>query len=719
VSAAISARPARHPWMGRFLAGPDRAYADLIAGFADIHPYERADAPDIARLLFADLDPDDPARTALDGAVLAWLEAWRRATAPGRPGPYQNWVRQLSETMEIAYILQLPRTAVALRRRRLVWEDACARHVIAPSRDARAALWRAMALTQHLAHVTDPGIPAQGLLPLWHTICREAGGALPPHYLSLGLLGLRRLANAEGDLPWLAGLAHWALAREPSTAAFRTEWLALKALYPKNPSIWRREVTQLLDTEQFRAAGIEPPGWWGDADPDLRLRPAAPNQRPVAQLRSPGPAACNAVLDQIERPFAVVQEAVLDLLQRERRFLDATGDPQFFVRTVHRLGSALIDRRAEAPIDRARLAESLAREALAWEPYDGFLSSVWHRALIAQGRLEAAEHIGWERLRRNPDQADGYNQLAHLLARLPQRRFEAEALQREAIERFPADVPARTQLAELLIAQDRADEANDVIADAFAAGAIDAVSFAIRARLRAHAGDGPGAGAAVEEGLRLDPQNGVLLDLRARLARGAPLPLVANDFTAPPPAASAQPEPDDDIDLRRAMGYGRLRRLRFRQDHAGEPGIPAPEESGPVAEAELAPEYAELLAFRARAAGPAAMPGFALAFEAALRQEDRAVLEQLALRQPRLEALTWLARALLGDAPAAARVEAWLAADLDRHAAPAVRGLYGALRLVGGTSSTIGDLVQTRRSTILRLVHDATEATLGDALLAA
>jgi hypothetical protein len=48
-----------------------------------------------------------------------------------------------------------------------------------------------------------------------------------------------------------------------------------------------------------------------------------------------------------------------------------------------------------------------------------------------------------------------------------------------------------------------------------------------------------------------------------------------------------------------------------------------------------------------------------------------------------------------------------------------VRGLYGALRLVGGTSPTIGDLVQTRRTTILRLVHDATEATLGDALLAA
>jgi tetratricopeptide (TPR) repeat protein len=719
VSAAISARPARHPWMGRFLADPGRAYADLIGGFADIHPYERADAPDIARLLFADLDPDDPARMALDVAVLAWLEAWRRATAPSRPGPYQNWVRQFSETVEIAYILRLPRTAVALRRRRLVWEDACARHVIATSRDARAALWRAMALTQRLAHETDPGIPAHGLLPLWHTICREAGGALPPHYLSLGLLGLRRLPNAEGDMPWLAGLAHWALAREPSTAAFRAEWHALKALYPKNPSIWRREVTQLLDTEQFRTANIDPPGWWGEADPDLRARPAAANQRAPDRLRSPGPETSRAILERCGEPFVSIKPEIDTLLAAHRRFRDATGDPQYFVRIVHRLGSALIDRRADAPHDRARLAESLAREALAWAPYDGFLWSVWHRALVAQGRLEAAEHVGWEAMRRNPDKADGYTQLAHLLARLPPRRFEAAALLREAIERFPANVPARTQLAELLIAQDRAEEADAVIADAFASDAIDAVSFAIRARLRAHAGDGPGAGAAVEAGLRLDPQNGGLLDLRVRLARGAPLPLVANDFTAPPPAASAQPEPDDDIDLRRATAYGRLRRLRFRQDHAGEPGIPAPEEARPVAGAELAPDYAELLTFRARATGPAAMPGFAVAFEAALRQEDRAVLEQLAQRQPRLEALTWLARALLGDALATARVEAWLVADLDRHAAPAVRGLYGALRLVGGTSSTIGNLVQNRRTTILRLVHDATEATLGDALLAA
>ena len=720
MSAAITAGPpGRHPWIAQFLADPLAGYGDLVAGYAAIHPYERADAPDAARLLFGGLPEGDPVRDRLDAAVLAWLEAWRRDPVPAAAGPRQRWVRQLCETLEITYLLNLPRTAVALRRRRLMWEDFCSRHVLAPSRDAREMLWRAMALTQKLAHATDPAIPAQGLLPLWHTLCRESGegGALPQRYLAVGLLGLRRLPKGEGDLPWLAGLAHWALAREPSTEAFRAEWLALKPLYPRNLEVWRDLVTRLLGTKEFRDAGIEPPGWWGTADRALAARPRAPNQRLPQELRSPGPDACAAVIARLGRPFGVTRADIDQLVDAHRRFRDATGDPQFFLKMVHALGSALVDLPADAPVERARLAEKLAREAVTWAPYDDYRWSLWHRALIAQGRLVAAELVGWERLRRTPDQADAYNQLALLLARLLQRQREADALLRETIERFSANVPARCQLAELLIARDRAAEAEAVIDAAFAANAINEVSFGIRARLQAHAGQ-RAAAATLAEGLRLYPQNAFLVSLEQRLARGETLPWVAANLLEPP-AASVEADPADDADLAQAMAFGRLRRLRFRREYAAVLGDAPPADLGSAGGNEAAAGYAQLLALRDGGGAVDAMPVFAVAFEAALRAEDRARLDAIAQKQPRLRALILLARALFGDAAAAAQVDAWLAAPLPRYAAQVERGLHGALIATRGKVVSVAALIEHRRATVLRLVHDASEATLGDALLAA
>jgi thioredoxin-like negative regulator of GroEL len=63
--------------------------------------------------------------------------------------------------------------------------------------------------------------------------------------------------------------------------------------------------------------------------------------------------------------------------------------------------------------------------------------------------------VGWESIRRDPDDADARNQLATLLAETPGRASEAEALLRETIVAFPQDVVARNQLAEVLIAADK------------------------------------------------------------------------------------------------------------------------------------------------------------------------------------------------------------------------------------------------------------------------
>ena len=77
--------PGRHPWLTRFESAPEEAFGEFLAGYADIHPYERADAPDAARMLFGPLDPEDGARKALGPAILAWLEKQQKEPLPAGP----------------------------------------------------------------------------------------------------------------------------------------------------------------------------------------------------------------------------------------------------------------------------------------------------------------------------------------------------------------------------------------------------------------------------------------------------------------------------------------------------------------------------------------------------------------------------------------------------------------------------------------------------------
>ena len=289
VTAASGPAP-RHPWLATFERAPVRAFGDLLAGYARIPPYERADAPDAARMLFGPLPPDDPARVALGPAILAWLQQRRREPPPAAAPRRQRWVREICEAFEIVWLLDVSDAAAALRRHYAAWNEWTARFVLSPARDAHAEYWRMLALTQPLLARTGAVNQADALLPLWLDICRQAGDPLPRHYLELGLLGLRRVppSPAGSEAPFVTGLAHWAMEQNPPQAEFLSEWRALKALYPRPPQRWRELIGRLLGAAAFRGAGIEAPAWWhGDADfapmlrGEFRIRGEA--------LRSPGP----------------------------------------------------------------------------------------------------------------------------------------------------------------------------------------------------------------------------------------------------------------------------------------------------------------------------------------------------------------------------------------------------------------------------------------------
>jgi hypothetical protein len=709
----------RHPWLDRFLQSPVDAVGDLLAGYAEVSPYQRADAPDIADMVFGPLPPDDVARLALEPALLAWLEARRRMPVPAEFGPRQRFVREVSDAFAVVAMLELADTARRLRQEFVRWDEWTARLVLAPARDARAAFWLMLALTQPLL-----GEAGARLEPFWLRVCRESGAALEARYLDIGLLGLRCLpyGKTRTEEPWLAGLAYWALARQPDDGAFRAEWFALKPLYPRAARSWRELVHNLLKAPAFRDAGIEAPAWWRvdrDFAPILRADQAPKH----ASARSPMPEDAYRVIDAFGQPFAEVEPLVAALMQQHRRFRDPTGEGRYFVRAAHVMGKALIERSGDMPAHRARLAARLAREGLDWAPGDRFLGALWRDALAAQGALEAAEFVGWDHVRRDPDNADGRTQLATLLAERLGRAGEAEALLRDAIARFPDNAVARAQLAELLIDHGRSDEVESVVADAFAGGAVDAATYALRARLLSHAGRDTEARATVAEGLVRFQTNAVLKGYRRLLVAGRSLWLERLAAHAPPPAVSPEAalELDPDPALEAAMRHGRLRRLRFILE-TGDAAARAQAEDELRALLRNDPnDYAGLLVTRYRLWDVRAdnLPGFALAFERALADEDRQTLEALALRHDRITALTLVARAVLGDVDAPAEVERWLCLPPGLAEPPAVVALRAGMRpmlALVESGRGVADVLAEWRAAVLRTLHDATEVMIGDAI---
>lgn len=719
---------ARHAWLSHFEQTPVEAFGDLLAGYADIHPYERADPPDAARMLFGPLKSDDNARKALGPAIVEWLEKQRKEPLPAARPKLQRRVREISEAFETIALLNVADAAAELRQSFVIWNEWVARLALSSARDARAEFWRMLALTQPLVANSAADIDPRGLEPMWRRICREAGGRLPRHYLSIGLLGLRRLPEIEegGELPWVSGLAQWAMAQQPSDDEFKAEWFALKPLYPRASQRWRKLIAKLLSAPTFREADIEAPAWW-HVDPDFAPMVEGHFKRQDAPLRSPMPEDCNRIIGKLDKPFKKVEPLVDDLLRHHRHYLHATGDAQYFVRAIHSLGCALIERGGDSQHARNEKAQSLAREGLKWQPYNRYLWSLWRDALAADGALEAAELVGWEKIRRDPTDVDARNQLAIVLANLLNRYDDAELLLKETIEKFPEDGFARSELAELLIFQDRVPEASSVLDEALEAGIQQEALYAARSRIYAHDNRLDDAMHMIKCGLDLDTSYHVLQHYKKLLSQGELPPLKSQTFRRVESADQRNFEPAVDVitELGEVARRGTMRRLRFQLEVAPENNHKAAvEDLKRIFREDPTFAYAELLAARHRLWTPDSeiLPSFAAAFEEALTNEDQETLEKLAIRQPRLEALILVARALLGDEEAAKKVEEWLHADEATDSERAVAELHSALRpvlrLIEGGRST-SEAFNEMQDTIIGVLHDANEAALGENFLVA
>ena len=709
---ATTARPPdRHPWLAAFLADPASELDHLLSGHARIGPYESADAPDAARLLFGGLPEEDEARGVLDRALLEWLDSQRVGGIPELDRlPLERWIRKVSEAFEIVGLLMLPTSSLDFRQRFVVWNSWADRLAVAAQRDGRYTLWRTLALTQRRVAGAEPTANPFALEPLWLRICEQAGSSFPPHYLAVGLLGLRMLPEREGspsERPWITGLGRWAMGQTPLVAEFSQQWWALKGLYPRMPSYWGRAIQETLRQSSTKEMPDELKDWWRQ---DVKVKDGTtaqqPQSQPVGVLEVPPLAPVTSLLRKTRNPLPSIRSEIETLVGIRRHYAEATGESHYLVTTACNIGMRIITG-TDDPVGRGRLAVDLARQALAWQPADVFAWALWRDALAKQGAFEAAELVGWETIRcfpeneqwrnqlalllgdlpgreadaeqllresidRFPDKIVARNQFALLLGDLPGRETDAERLLRESIDRFPDDVVARNQLAELLIALDRADVAIGVVDGVFSRHLEDEASFDLRARLLYHSGDVEVARDTLQAGVERFPTNPILQNHLQMLDAGKPLSLKAAasraDAAKPKIPAARVAVTDDSVGMA-VRQRGRLRRLfsefRRRQGDGQWRGT-ALEEVQRILSEDPNLAYAEYLNRELEGSDRDGSVGgsFAIAFIDAVKQKDADRFARLEESFSSQAHLVDVAKAyLFGDRPAADRTLAWLMQD--------------------------------------------------------
>jgi hypothetical protein len=677
-----TAGAARHPWIEVFAAEPVKAYDRFIRGYAEVSPYQRAEVPDAARMVFGPLAADDPVRTQLGIAITAWLNARRREPIPVDRRRRGRLIREVSESFEIIRALEPGTAAQWVHDNRIRLFDWTSRLVDSSARDARAAFLLTLAVTQAIVDGDD-------LTRLWIDLCREAGGALPSEYLDLGLMGLRRLPkmmHQTAEVPWLAGLAQWAIARRPSEKQFAAEWLALKRIYPRQPGHWRQEIAALLRTKQYREAEIEPPAWW-ECDPEIAVM-SKPGARLTDGYCSPMPDDCRALIERLQTTsYQEVKQAIEDLMQAHIRFARATGISQHLIAASHQLGTALVATRAEAACVRA---EGLARIGLHWQPFDPSSWTLWAEALEVRGAVAASEIV-----------------------------------RREQVRRVPFNIDARTQLAEMLIALDRCAEARTVIDRCFEEGLVNKVVYALRIRLVAHLDGIEAARDIATVAVEKFPTGEVLANYKAQLDREVKPTLIAARYRENPPvqvsdavSASADVEGGTVVRLRE-LASARALGDRLMSGH----------DDTAIAEVRklLAEEpdfaYAQLLAVRAGIweGDEATLASVPAAFERALKQEDAQVFARLAERAPKLEALTLVARALFGDCEAQGRIADWLAEAAKDEPSP-IADMRPKLQVILGGATGVDAVaagLSAKREKVLNVLRLVNEALIDSGLIAA
>lgn len=514
-------------WFDALSADPIGQVRKLLASTADIGRYRAAEPRDAARVLFAGLDPASAPRFALEQGLSGWLEMLRKGnlefSAPRK-------AYEAGEAFAIVGRLRLSQVISDVRAELDDWLEWAVEISRQNKFDALADLYAALALTQK-SYADLASSKAFALEPLWLDLCRGAGSRYPSSYLSIGMLGLRSLPERVGavnDQAWLRGLTIWAEEQEPSIHDFGHQWRAMCALYPRAKKHWKTHVSYALRDAYVPLAiadywkheiGLTP-----DVESAIQPDPARVLMSSANQLA--------ALLDRLDRPLAQIEMHIRNDIHARENYAQVTGFSYYLTTTCCNVGMRLLEGGANHErVGRGRLAAELALKTLRWSPDDVFGWALWRDALEAQSLLDAAELVGWESIRRYPENPQWRTQLALLFVRSG-RANDAEKLLLEARARFPTEPAIVSILAELMLAKGDLGRARSFADTGLAFGEPTVAAFSVSSRLALHTQGAQAALGVLERGMRYHAEDVGLSGYRTTIMEGKPLPLVTSSFKA-------------------------------------------------------------------------------------------------------------------------------------------------------------------------------------------
>lgn len=471
-------------WKAQLRDDGKAALRALLNGTASLGRLSAAEPEDAVDAILASEARDSDVVRSFDCGCTELLEEFRLNLLQQEGRSFRIELAKLVTLVTIIRRLLPEQTVAALHRRYVLWGGFFENFVVDRGLDLRREYFRILALSQDIA--ADHGLEPRRLMPLWLSVCAESGdaGRYGASYLRIALLGLRRLPlgddyDANEDFA-LQGLARWAVTQRSSTAAFEREWRILEGDFPRDAGFWTDRVQAAITaaerelSERTKGAETTFPiaAWWRE---DVDIHPGDHSLRGAGAIEPPTREAREVILRDIGGAFTNLAPRIDTLMRGHRRYADTTGDVFYLVRTACNIGMRLLENGPQVEkAERGAQAASLANLAFDYDPVNVFAWSLMRDALAAAGRIADAELVGWEAIRRFPENLQWRTQLATVLTVYSGKAEEAAALLRETIALFPEEPYARNQLATVL-ADDmqRTDEARHVLDGAIAEGVAD------------------------------------------------------------------------------------------------------------------------------------------------------------------------------------------------------------------------------------------------------
>ena len=681
-----------HPWLEDFLGDPAGQTRLLVRGLADLDRLSGAEPPEAARAIFCSPSTSAEAVKTLDEQMVRLLVELRSENIPTT----NSGRRAVADALQIVSDLHLTGSARTLRESQFLWLSWAAAHPIDSRTDVQAELFSTWAMTQDVCQ----DLPS--LEPFWLNLCELAGESYPASYLGIALLGLRKLAATPG-LPserlWMSGLLLWGVARSPDSATFMAQWRALRVLFPRTNHYWRTAVSATLSQSAAHYLDDEIRELWF-YDVSGRMEASVEADHPIDLWCYSGTDhELDAILHRKELALSLLQADIDCVIDQREQYARASGNSEPLRYAASKLGMALIESGPTLErFGRAKLGIRLAQTVLFWAADSVYGWALWRDALRNAGWTDAAEIVGWETIRRFPENEWWRNQLALLQVRLG-KIDDAKRLLLATIDRFPQDAVSRSQLAEIYINQREYTDALALLEVALDDGIADSYIWSAMIRATAESDGVTAALAVARDALKLHPGESYILQLYDDLESGRYMTGHVQQFPAFGPSLefTGLPGPVREGGLLRRVQAQIFGMASSSEQDAAIQVVRTQLRLNPHS------EYAKLLMPPVERSEE--VTGFAAAFLRAFNAKDESLFEALATTYRARSNLVDAAKALIfQDGQAAERLSGWFsrAVNVESRVNQALRG-FMRRRFHEGSSSSSAFSETLHPSDVLRV----------------